>query len=166
MAENRIQTPEGKTCVGVITGVRGLTGELWIKSFTADPMDVGSYGPVSDAGGARTFKVQAKSVVKGKVVARIKGVGDRTAAEALKGVELFVSRDVLPQPEEDEFYQADLIGLRAVTLDGEDLGTVVAVHDFGAGDLLEIAGTGKPPGGAVYQSGGAGGEHQDRHGSD
>ena len=144
MAVKQIQEPEGMTCVGVITGVRGLRGELLVKSFTADPMDIGAYGPVSDAKGTRSFTIKAKSVVKGKVVARIKGTDDRTAAEAMKGVELFVSRDALPAPEEGEFYQSDLVGLRAATIDGEDLGTVIAVYDFGAGDLLEIAGSGKP----------------------
>ena len=138
----------GTICVGVITGVRGLKGNVWIKSFTANPEDVAAYGPVSNQSGERRYRIRVVGQAKGRLLARIEGVADRTAAEALKGEKLFVSRDDLPAPDEDEYYHADLIGLRAVLTghDGDseaestDLGRVRAVHEFGAGTVIEIEG--------------------------
>ena len=130
-------------CLGVITGARGLRGELWIKSFTGDPARIGDYGALSDESGEQSFRVTVKDVVKGKVLVRIKGVADRTAVERLKGVKLYVDRAKLPELEEEEYYYADLIGLRVELTTGETLGTVKAVHDFGAGDLLDVAGEGR-----------------------
>lgn len=140
----------GRVCVGVIAGVRGLKGEVWIKSFTANPGDVAAYGPVSDQSGERQYRIRVVGQAKGRMVARIEGIADRTAAEGLKGEKLFVPRDALPAPDEDEYYHADLIGLRAVLAspDGRteredgDLGRVHAVHEFGAGTVLEIQGPG------------------------
>ena len=126
-------------CIGVITGAQGLRGAVRIKSFTADPLDIDAYGPVSDEAGKRTFELKSVGQSKGVVVATLAGVTDRNAAEALKGLQLFVDRDQLPAPEEEEFYHTDLIGLRAELVNGENLGTVVALHDFGAGQSLEIA---------------------------
>lgn len=138
----------GTICVGVITGVRGLKGDVWIKSFTANPEDVAAYGPVSSQSGERRYRIRVVGQAKGRMVARIEGIADRTSAEALKGEKLFVSRDALPAPDEDEYYHADLIGLRAVLTghDGDsaaensDLGRVRAVHEFGAGTVIEIEG--------------------------
>ena len=124
--------------MGVITGVRGLKGEVRIKSFTAEPKDIGTYGKLLNETGSKTFKLKVTGSAKGQLLARIGDVNDRTAAEALKGTELFVSRDKLPDAEEDEFYHTDLIGLTAVGLDGSDLGKVTAVEDHGAGPFLEI----------------------------
>ncbi len=137
--ENRKSPPEGLVCVGVVTGARGLKGEVRIKSFTADPADVAAYGEVSDESRIRSFPIRVCGQVKGLVIARLEGIADRTAAEALKGTMLFVPRDALPEPGEEEYYHADLIGLRAELAGGGELGTVKAVGDFGAGAILEIA---------------------------
>lgn len=131
-------SPTDKVCIGAITGVRGLKGEVRIKSFTADPDDVAAYGPLTDEAGVRSFKLRVTAHAKGLVIARLDGVNDRTAAEALKGTELFVSRAILPKPEEDAYYLSDLVGLEAETETGESLGSVKAVHNFGAGDIIEL----------------------------
>ncbi len=125
-------------CVGVITGAKGIKGRVRIKSFTEDPAMVAAYGPVSDEAGNRQMQLNVEQVSKATVTARIAGIDDRTAAEALKGCRLYVDRDRLPPPQADEFYYCDLIGLTAQLPDGETLGPVCAVHNFGAGDVLEI----------------------------
>ncbi len=132
-------------CVGVVTGARGLKGEVRIKSFTASPEDVAAYGPVRDESGGRSFKIRVTGRAKGTVTARLQGVGDRNGAEALKGLKLYVSRDALPKAEDEEFYHADLIGLEAVFADGEVLGAVTAVHDYGGGASLEVDGGPRGP---------------------
>ncbi len=131
---------ENPVRLGVIVGVRGIKGEVRIKSFTDDPVAVGAYGPLYDKTGARRFDLKVTGTQKGVVLARIDGIGDRTAAEALKKTELFVERDQLPAPEEDEFYHSDLEGLQAVMVSGERIGKVVGVFDFGAGPVVEISG--------------------------
>jgi 16S rRNA processing protein RimM len=133
-------------CVGVVAGAHGVRGAVRIKSFTADPADVAAYGPLTDESGARRFRLAVVGQSKGVVIARIDGVADRNAAEALRGVRLYVERSALPPPEEDEFYHADLVGMAAVQADGAPFGQVVAVHDFGAGDSLEIE---RPEGGTI-----------------
>ncbi|NNG05722.1 MAG: ribosome maturation factor RimM [Inquilinus sp.] len=134
-----------KVCVGVIAGVHGVRGIVKIRPFTAAPEGVAAYGAVTDADGRREFALELLSLHKGQWLARVEGVADRTAAEALRGTELYVPRDRLPAPEADEFYHADLIGLDAEDTDGMALGSVRAVHDFGAGTILEIVGAGHPP---------------------
>jgi 16S rRNA processing protein RimM len=129
-------------CIGVITGAQGLRGAVRIKSFTADPVDIDAYGPVSDEGGKRTFELKSIGQSKGVVVATLTGVTDRNAAEALKGLQLFVSRDRLPPAEDEEYYHADLLGLAAELVGGEPLGRITAVYDFGAGDAIEVTQTG------------------------
>lgn len=129
-----------RVLMAVITGSRGLRGEVRIKSFAADPMSVFDYGPLDDEPGARRFEGSVTGQSKGQVFARLVGVSDRNGADALKGTRLFIDRRQLPEPDEDEFYHADLIGLRAETTDGQSLGVVRAVHDFGAGTSLEIVG--------------------------
>jgi 16S rRNA processing protein RimM len=132
-------TPQ-KILVGVFGAAHGIRGEVRLKSYTADPAAIGGYGPLYDGGGARRFSIDAlRPIGKDLFVARVAGVADRSAAEALNGTELFVPRDALSAPEEEEFYYADLIGLRVENEDGEIFGTVVAVHNFGAGDIVEIA---------------------------
>jgi 16S rRNA processing protein RimM len=128
-----------RICVGIITGAQGVRGAVRIKSFTAVPQDVAAYGPVADEAGERSFALRAVGTAKGVVVATIAGIADRDAAERLKGVRLYVARDRLPAPGEEEYYHADLIGLAAVLADGTPLGRVRAVHQYGAGDSLEIA---------------------------
>jgi 16S rRNA processing protein RimM len=125
--------------MGRISEAHGLKGEVKIASFTADPVDLAAYGPLTDAARARRFEVlDIRPFKSGTVVARLKGVSDRTAAEKLRGVELFVPRVALPETEDDEFYYSELIGLAATSPDGETMGEIVGVHNFGAGDLLEI----------------------------
>jgi 16S rRNA processing protein RimM len=134
-----------RICVARIGAAHGLRGEVRLNSFTADPMAVTQYGVLSNADGTRGFEIESCRAAKGVLIARLKGVADRTAAEALCNVDLYVPRDRLPPPDADEFYHADLIGLAAVGRDGAAIGTVVAVHDFGAGDILEIAPAGGGP---------------------
>ncbi len=128
-------------CVGVVTCARGIKGDIRVKSFTAVPEDLATYRPITDKSGSRIFKVKVTGAAKGQLVARIDGVSDRTAAEQLKGVEFYVPWEALPDPEDDEFYLRDLIGLRAEREDGSDFGTITAVENFGAGDVLEISGS-------------------------
>jgi 16S rRNA processing protein RimM len=125
-------------CVGAIAGGHGLAGVVKIKPFTAQPEDVVAYGAVADEAGTRSFDIKLVGENKGTVLARMSGVGDRTAADALKGVRLYVPRTALPEPDEGEFYHADLVGLSVIDQGGETLGKVHAMHDFGAGDLLEM----------------------------
>ena len=125
-------------CLGIITGARGVRGEVRIKTFTERPEDVACYGPLTDEAGQQSFVLSDPKPLKGGVAARIEGVVDRTDAEALKGTHLYVDRDSLPLLEEEEFYHADLVGLRVKSVDGEHIGIVAAVYDFGAGDILEI----------------------------
>jgi 16S rRNA processing protein RimM len=124
--------------LGRISGAHGIRGEVVIHAYTVTPESIGAYGPVFDKAGTRSFEVASARATPKGVVARLKGVGDRTAAEALKGVELYVNRDRLPAAAEGEFYHADLIGLAAVAPEGMQIGEIVAVQNFGAGDLLEI----------------------------
>ena len=127
-----------RICVAQIGGAHGLRGDVKLKSFTADPMAVKDYGRLTTEDGAESFEIEALRAAKGHLVARFRGVGDRNAAERLAHLRLFVPRERLPPPAVDEFYHADLIGLRAVTADGTEVGTVAAIHDFGAGDILEL----------------------------
>lgn len=124
--------------LGTIGAPHGVKGEVRIKAFTGDPMAIGDYGPLSDQQGRR-FEIAALRPAKEVVIARLKGVTSREAAETLAGLNLFVAREKLPQPEdEDEFLQADLVGCAVVGPDGAVLGAITAVVNFGAGDLLDV----------------------------
>ena len=128
-----------RVCVAQIGAAHGIRGEVRLRSFTEDPMAVTSYGPLDREDGKRRFTIEALRPAKDHFVARLEGVGDREAAERLTNLRLYVPRDVLPPIKEDEtFYHADLVGLSAVRPDGSPLGTVTAVLNFGAGDILEI----------------------------
>ena len=128
-----------RICVARIGAAHGVRGEVTLWSFTEDPAAVASYGPLESKDGKRRFEIEALRPAKDHFVARIAGVADRDAAERLRNLELYIPRDRLPQiAEADTFYHADLVGLQAVTQSGEDIGTVVAVHNFGAGDVIEI----------------------------
>ena len=131
-----------RLCVGVIVGVHGVRGALKVKSFTERAEDLFAYGALCRSDGSALPGLKPTGAAKGVLLAKMDGIADRDAALALKGVELFIERDRLPpaDPETDEFYHADLIGLRAETSDGSSMGTVRAVHDFGAGDLIELVG--------------------------
>ena len=126
--------------VGVLGAPHGVKGETRLKSFTADPLGIQDYQPLTDKTGQRRFIIRSARLIKDDMlVVALEGVADRTAAEALTNVTLWVPRTQLPEPDEEEFYHADLIGLVAYAPDGIAVGTVTAVHDFGAGDILDIA---------------------------
>jgi 16S rRNA processing protein RimM len=124
--------------VGRFGAPHGVRGEIRLQSFTEDPKAIASYGPLSTRDG-RSFRLSALRPLKETMfVARVEGIADRARAETLTHTELFVARETLPPPQDDEFYVADLLGLKAVTAAGESLGEIIAVPNFGAGDLLEI----------------------------
>jgi 16S rRNA processing protein RimM len=124
--------------LGVVTGAHGLEGEVKVKTFTDVPESLGLYGPVTTADGRQLSVASVRSPKGGEAIVRFKGIAGRNAAESLKGQKLFVPRSALPEPEADEFYHVDLIGCAAEDKDGKSVGTVLAVHNFGAGDMLEI----------------------------
>ena len=129
--------------MGAILGAHGIKGEVKVKSFAAKPSDIAGYGALTDAQEQRRFElsiVGTSDATRGILIARIAGVADRNAAEALKGTELYVARERLPHlTDSDEFYFADLIGLQAVAATGKHYGSVVSVDNYGAGDLLLVA---------------------------
>lgn len=125
--------------LGRIVGAHGIRGDVVVRSYAGAPDAIGSYGPLASADGARSFKLRVVRVTAKGIVARVAGVADRNAAEALAGTDLYVARAQLPAAADGEFYHADLIGLAAVGPDGSAIGRVVGVYNFGAGDLLDIA---------------------------
>lgn len=127
-----------RVCVAQIIGAHGVHGRVRLKSFTGDPEAVFDYAPLTDEAGGRVFKVKMTGMGKDHFLATVEGIKDKTQADALKGKRLFVERSLLPEPEEEEFYHADLLGLPTITVSGQDFGTIKAIHDFGAGDMLEI----------------------------
>ncbi|MCB2111772.1 MAG: 16S rRNA processing protein RimM, partial [Rhodobacteraceae bacterium] len=129
---------EKRVCIGAIAGAHGVNGVVRVKPFTEQPEAIAAYAPVTDEAGSRTFALRYVGPAKGAVLVRIDGIDDRDTAEALKGVRLYVPRSSLPEPEPEEFYHADLIGLSVVDADGAELGRVRTIQDYGAGDLLEV----------------------------
>ena len=128
-----------KLLMGRIGAAHGIKGEVRIQSFTEEPLALASYGPLGTDRPGLTIEIEAARATTNVLVARLKGVTDRSAAEKLNGVELYVSRDRLPPPAaDDDFYHADLLGLEARLGDGTVLGKVSAIPNFGAGDLLEV----------------------------
>ena len=127
-----------RVCVAQIGAPHGVRGEVRLWPFTEDPMALPDYGLLQSEDGAQQFRIETLRPAKDHLVARLQGVADRTAAERLKNLKLYVPRDRLPPPEADEFYHADLIGLPVFDTHGAQLGAVAAVHNFGAGDLLEV----------------------------
>ena len=127
-----------RVCIAQIGAAHGVRGEVRLKPFTEDPLGVAAYGPLETEDGTRRFEIESVRPAKDMLLARFKGVDDRNAAEALTNVRLYVAREKLPKAQADEFYHADLIGLSAQKQNGEPIGIVKAVHNFGAGDLLEI----------------------------
>lgn len=138
-----------RVCLGVVGAPHGVRGAVRIKSFTDEPAAIAGYGALEDEAGARQFKLQVISAAKGDgmIIAKLAGIADRDRAETLRGLRLYLPRAALPPPGEDEFYYADLIGLAAMLEDGAPIGKIIAVHDFGAGDVLEIASEGSVHGG-------------------
>jgi len=132
----------GRVCVGAIAGAFGVKGEVRLKSFCADPAAIADYAPLTTEDGGRSFTLRLTRPIEGGFAARLSGVATREQADALKGARLYADRDRLPALPDDEFYHADLIGLAVLDTGGAALGTVRAVHDHGAGDLIEVAGAG------------------------
>jgi 16S rRNA processing protein RimM len=129
--------PKNPVQMAIVGAAHGIKGELRVKTFTGDLLALGDYGPLY-SGDGRAFEIDDIRPAGEVVVVRFKGVRDRTAAEALTGIELFVDRSVLPAEEEDEFYHADLVGLAVHDETGAEAGRVTAVQNFGGGDILEI----------------------------
>ena len=127
-----------RICLGVISGAHGIRGEVKIKSFASDGALLQSLGPLSNEDGTVNFEIVHCRETTSGWIAALASVRDRNGAEALRGTRLFVARSALPPTGADEFYQADLVGLPAFGPDGEPLGRIGAVHNYGAGDLLEI----------------------------
>ncbi|MBL8769803.1 MAG: 16S rRNA processing protein RimM [Phenylobacterium sp.] len=125
--------------VGRVAGAFGVRGEVRLTSYTAEPAALLAYRDLKREDGTPALTLTGGRAAKGGVVARAREIETREQAEALRGLRLYIPRDVLPEPEEDEFYVTDLIGLAVETPEGEALGTIRSVQDFGAGDLLEIA---------------------------
>ena len=126
-------------CVARIGAAHGVRGAVKLWTFTEDPLAVKAYGPLVTKDGARQFEVTHAREAKGHLVATLKGIATREEAERLNGIELYIARDKLPATDENEYYHADLIGLDAVNAANEPLGRVIAIHNFGAGDIIEIA---------------------------
>ena len=131
-------TPRDQVLVGVIVGAHGIKGEVKLKSFTSEPMNIGRYGPLQSSSG-KQFEIAKLRAAKDDFIASLKNVNDRNEAEALKGVELFVTREKLPKLKNHEAYAYDLMGLDVVLENGTTLGKLVAMPNYGAGDLLEVA---------------------------
>jgi 16S rRNA processing protein RimM len=135
-----LAAPDRLIPLGLFGAAHGVRGELRVKSYTQDPKAIGAYGDLTDKAGEKTFRFAALRLVKDDMlVVRLAGIGSREEAEKLNGVALFARRSQLPPPSDDEFYHDDLVGLEAVTREGDALGRVVALRNFGAGDILEIA---------------------------
>ena len=133
-------SPPRLILLGVFGAPQGVRGEIRVKSFAQEPVAIACYGALTDKIGKRSFAMESVRALKDDmVVVRLAGIATREAAQALTGVELYARREQLPPPREEEFYHDDLIGLRAVTPEEAPLGRVVALYNFGAGDILEIA---------------------------
>ena len=126
-------------CVARIGAAHGVRGAVKLWTFTEDPLAVKHYGPLMTKDGARLFEVTHVREAKDHLVATLKGIATREDAERLNGIELYIAREKLPETDEDEYYHADLIGLAAVNAANEAIGRVIAIHNFGAGDIIEIA---------------------------
>ena len=130
--------PRDQVLVGVIVGAHGIKGEVKLKSFTSDPLSIGRYGPLQSKPGQQ-FEIIKLKAAKDDFIASLRNVNDRNEAETLKGVELFVAREKLPKLKTHEAYAHDLMGLEVVLENGTTLGKLVAMPNYGAGDLLEVA---------------------------
>jgi 16S rRNA processing protein RimM len=135
----RPSAEDARVCLAQIGAPHGLAGEVKLHAFTEDPLAVGRYGPLEAEDRSRRFELTALRLAKRSLIAAFAGIADRTAAARLTATRLYVPRARLPDPDDaDTFYHADLVGLTVEGADGMPIGTVCAVHDFGAGDLLEV----------------------------
>lgn len=135
-------------CVAAIAGAFGVKGEVKLKAFTQNAMDCVSYGPLLSADGEIVLTVISARAVKDALSVRAEEVKTREEAEGLKSMKVYVPRNALPETDEDDFYYVDLIGLEVKSTSGQRLGSIIGVHEFGAGDMLEI----KPPKSAEKQA--------------
>jgi len=139
MNETAAAKPANLVLMGRFGAPHGVRGEIRLQSFTAEPLSIATYGPLFDRSGARRFLLKsAREQGRDTLVVRVEGVTDRDAAQRLGGTDLYLPRDCLPAPEEDEFYLADLLGLSVESEEGAALGQVIALRNFGAGDILEV----------------------------
>lgn len=129
---------EDRVCVGAVAGAFGVKGEVRLKSFTATPEDLAAYGAVETEDRAQRFDITLTGQTKGALIGRLSGVATKEVADRLRGARLYVARAKLPEPEDDEYYYADLIGLEVFDTGGAALGRVKAVLNHGASDLLEV----------------------------
>lgn len=141
-----VQSQQRLVCVAAVATAHGVRGALKLKCFTEDAASVAAYGPLLDAQGRELFELRVLAPAKGGVIAEAEGITDRDAAEALRGLELYIPRERLPEPEDDTFYYEDLVGLAVLDTAGTALGRVTAVHDFGAGEVIEYEGESGPGG--------------------
>jgi len=125
-------------CVGIIAGAQGIKGHVKIKSFTQDIETFLEYGDLLNEDGSLFHKITPKHMAKGNLIAEVDGVASRTEAETLRNTKLYISRDQLPEPEDESFYHADLIGMEVRSIDNQKIGKILAVHNFGAGDMIEF----------------------------
>ena len=130
---------ESQICVARIGAVHGVRGAVKLWPFVEDPLALPEFGALATQDGARSFEIASLRPAKDHLVATFKGIDDRDAAARLNGIELYVPRDALPPADDGEYYHADLIGLATVDDAGNALGRVIAMHNFGAGDIIEIA---------------------------
>lgn len=131
-----------RVLLGEIGAAQGLKGEVRLRSYTQVPADIAAYGPLQDETGTREIEIERVRVTPKALIARIKGVITREGAEALTRTKLYLPREKIPaqtEREEGEWLVSDLVGLKAVDAQGTPLGTVVAVHNFGASDIVEVA---------------------------
>lgn len=134
----RNDNPNEQILLGVILSPHGIKGDVHVKSFAEVPADITRYGPLTSKTGTRSFELKLVRETNKRLTVHIKGIDDRTAAEALRGTELYIARDQLPDLDDATYYFDDLIGLRVLDESDQAIGTVTAVHNHGAGDILEI----------------------------
>lgn len=131
-------SPDRMIAVGRVAGAFGVRGEVRITSFTEEPLALARFRELKRQDGSAALTILSGRDAKGSLICRCAGVETKEQADALRGLRLFIPREALPAPDEDEFYLADLIGLTVLTPEGETLGLIKSVQDFGAGDILEI----------------------------
>jgi 16S rRNA processing protein RimM len=129
---------ENHICVGIVSGSHGLQGSVKIRSFMTVPKDIVAYGPVTSKNGEKSYKIRLISSNQKGLVVKLSGVEDRDASEALRGTELYLSRNILPQLDENEYYYSDLIGMPVEHINGEVIGVVGIVDNYGAGEIMEV----------------------------
>lgn len=133
-----VSEPGTLVCVAQVATAHGVRGAFKLRCYTENPDSVAGYGPLCDSQGRELFEVSILGRIKGGLIVRAEGIDSRDAAEALRGLDLYVPRERLPEPESDEFYHNDLVGLEVVDRSGAACGRIVAVHNYGAGDLIEV----------------------------